>query len=601
LSTYYFYFNFKIKKLLSTLKKLRLLNLSSNKLNTFSKLNDSEEKINDDDENDDDEQVSIETNLKSAIDYFNSEWQPVPTSLNKCSHLYDNLTTLILNSCFIDLRIIECLLDRLACLTELHLASNNYKTVNFNKSFRKSSLKILYFNNNLIKSWPEICKLGRCFPNLENLVISENNISTLDEPPGEQHNQSNSSAVVFKNLSLLIINKLKINDWSSIDHLRKFPSLRHVRIQNIPLLESLSDDEKYFVLVGHLDNNIHSLNGSHITLDDKEHCERKYLRYFMDCENKPTRYYELESKHGKLDKLIDVSLEISRKVNVKIKYNGKHVYDKIDVRQTVGDFKKYLEKYVGVPSNRFKVFYIDIEAFSMAVYGPEELKHTNRCLYSFNIRDHDEFEIDLKPVPLASSSSMAMANGGALAQQSQNILHSTHSESQLPYHHLHHLHFHHYNSHLNNNSQYQAPYFANTPPMATTTTTTTASKPILIKSNKKVFDSSCNLNSKKATTAACINNSTHANANSSTANSNSAAATAAAAASSSNRVRLSSKKVKPGLGGGLIASKNERIKKEQCTECNSSSSSSSKSSSSSLPANLNCFKGENKIPTVEKG
>lgn len=87
----------------------------------------------------------------------------------------------------------------------------------------------------------------------------------------------------------------------------------------------------------------------------KENCERKYLRYFMDIEQKPSRYFELESKHGKLDRLADVNLEIRKKVNVKIKYNGKHVHDKIDVRQTVGDFKKYLEKYVGLPSNRFKV------------------------------------------------------------------------------------------------------------------------------------------------------------------------------------------------------------------------------------------------------
>lgn len=167
----------------------------------------------------------------------------------------------------------------------------------------------------------------------------------------------------------------------------------------------------------------------------------------MDVEQKPRRYFELESKHGKLDKLVDVNLEIRKKVNVKIKYNGKYVHDKIDVRQTVGDFKKYLEKYVGLPSSRFKVFYIDIEAF--AVYGPEELKHANRCLYSFGVRDHDEFEIDLKPPmpPLLASSS---ANSVPLVDG-----------NQLPYSHcMHHLHVHHYTSHMNNNSQYHMPFYS---------------------------------------------------------------------------------------------------------------------------------------------
>lgn len=168
----------------------------------------------------------------------------------------------------------------------------------------------------------------------------------------------------------------------------------------------------------------------------------------MDFEEKPRRYFELESKHGKLDKLADVNLEIRKKVNVRIKYNGKYVNDKIDVRQTVGDFKKYLEtKYVGLPANRFKVFYIDIEAFS--VYGPEELKHANRCLYSFNVRDHDEFEIDLKPTP------QTQQTGPLNSSSSANSVLSYDHHNQLPYSHLHHLHFHHYNSHMNNNSQYQ--------------------------------------------------------------------------------------------------------------------------------------------------
>jgi hypothetical protein len=32
----------------------------------------------------------------------------------------------------------------------------------------------------------------------------------------------------------------------------------------------------------------------------------------------------------------------------------------------------------------------------MNMLGPEELKHANRCLHLVNIRDGDEFEINLK-------------------------------------------------------------------------------------------------------------------------------------------------------------------------------------------------------------
>jgi hypothetical protein len=233
-----------------------------------------------------------------------------------------------------------------------------------------------------------------------------------------------------------------------IDQLREFPNLKHVRIQNIPLLKNYTDEEKYYMLVAHLHDSIDSLNGSKITNDDKENCERKYLRHFMDMVNKPKRYYELENKHGKLNKLADVNLDTNKRVYVKIKHGDKHTFEKVDVRQTVGDFKKQLEKFVGYSSSRFRLFYIDIEA--MSILGPEELKHPNRCLYSFNIRDGDEFEIDIKPQPLGQGQANSSSSSPQLSAQ-----------NNLPLNNLPHLHFHHYNSHVNNNSLHQIPIFNN--------------------------------------------------------------------------------------------------------------------------------------------
>ena len=386
-----------------------------------------------------------EDHINSLIDYFNNDWSleraqhdtfinAIPPAIQPSA---SNLHTLILNSCFIDLKVVECLIDKLASLNELHLSSNNYSTVAFKAAFVKPSLKILYFNNNNLNNWSEVLKLGKCFPNLENLVLSHNDLSSLGS---KSDAKAMSTANCFQNLQILIINKLSISEWAAIDQLREFPRLRHVRIQNIPLLSPYNDDEKYYLLVAHLNDSIDSLNGSKISNEDKENCERKFIRHFMDLPAKPRRYFELETKHGKLNKLADVSLEIRKRVQVKIKYGEKNTYRKVDVRQTVGDFKKQLEKLVGYPSARFKLFYIDTEACSMSVYGPEELKHPNRCLYSFNIRDGDEFEIDLKPPP-------------------QPAVHSAASDHQFQ--HVHNLHFHHYNSHMNNNSHHQVPLFFN--------------------------------------------------------------------------------------------------------------------------------------------
>ena len=345
------------------MKRLRFLNLGHNPLC----------------KQDEKEESALEESEESEVDRFEARW---PIELQ-----FEHLNILILNSCFINLDVVERLLERLPNLIELHLASNNYSKVDFSPRFIKNSIEILYFNSNNLTNWNEVCKLGKCFPRLKNLVISHNDI--------ENFTSNLATNKCFQRLEILIMNKLKIDDWSIIDQLSEFPHLKHVRVQNIPLLNPYNDEEKYYLLVSHLSESIISLNGSEISDEDRENCERKYIRHYIDSIHKPKRYLDLERKHGKLNKLADVRLEGQKLVHVKIKFREAQVFEKVDVRQTVGDFKKQLEKFVGHPASRFRVFYIDIEA--MSVYGPEELKYLNRCLYSFNIRDGDEFEIDLKP------------------------------------------------------------------------------------------------------------------------------------------------------------------------------------------------------------
>lgn len=318
--------------------------------------------------------------------------------LDKSSALIDwpsfaNLNVLVLNSCFVDLSTIECLCARLNNLNELHLSSNNYSTVNFTQNFSKPFLKILYFMNNNLTNWSEVCKLGKCFPNLKSLFLGQNNLTNFDSTEF-------SNNICFENLQTLFISDLKIVEWSVFERLRDFPQLKHIRLQNIPLLNPLKDEEKYYLLVAHLHDSIESLNGSKILSQDRDKYERKYIRYFMDAPSKPERYYELEKKHGKLDKLVDVSLEVDNRVQVKIKFGEKHVYEKVDVRQSVREFKKKLEQFVGHPSSKFRLFFIDIEATRISsnysIPNTEELRASDRKLFSFNVRDGDEFEIDLK-------------------------------------------------------------------------------------------------------------------------------------------------------------------------------------------------------------
>ena len=155
-----------------------------------------------------------------------------------------------MNSCFLSLEVIESVLVRLPCLEELHLTANNYSNVSFKENFTSESLKVLYFNNNSLSNWLDVLKFGKCMPNLESLILSENNLSDPDISQVEMIQQS------FTKLHTINLNKLKIQKWNTIDMLRQFSALKNVRIQHIPLLSKHKEEEKYILVVSRLNENL---------------------------------------------------------------------------------------------------------------------------------------------------------------------------------------------------------------------------------------------------------------------------------------------------------------------------------------------------------
>ena len=362
----------KVRKILSSIKKLKLLNLKSN-------------------------QTLSNNQIDSTIHHFKTEWNLFQN---------DSLTTLILNSCQIDLRIIELLINKLNNLNELHLSSNEYEKVNFSNDFCKKSLKLLYFNNNKLNDWKEICKLGKCFSNLEYLCISENELSDIKDesnvdefineaiqPICEENLNHKKIQHYFLNLKTLVMNKLNINDWKTVDKIREFGQLNNVRIQNIPLLNKYKDDEKFFLLICHLGDKIQTLNGSMITKEERESSERKFIRYYMDLPNKPTVFNELQIKHGLVEKLVDIDFKKSEMIQVKIKFGDKNKYQSVNIKQTIDAFKKNLETFVGHKSFKFSLNYIHFRR------GLIKLDKLDKQLISYNVKDGDEFEVKLKVEP----------------------------------------------------------------------------------------------------------------------------------------------------------------------------------------------------------
>lgn len=104
---------------------------------------------------------------------------------------------------------------------------------------------------------------------------------------------------------------------------------------------------------------------------------------------------DLIEKHGNLKPLADISIRASYLIQVHLVYN-QVTYDKeIDVRQTVQQFKKYLQDIFHIPSNRLRVFYVDDVAFNMGFCGPEELKYPQRLLHTYVDVCFDELRLSV--------------------------------------------------------------------------------------------------------------------------------------------------------------------------------------------------------------
>lgn len=100
----------------------------------------------------------------------------------------------------------------------------------------------------------------------------------------------------------------------------------------------------------------------------------------------------MEAKHGKLDPLVEVDLAPQLQVTVMILFNDRRLMHKLYLKQTVNEFKSSLHDLTGLQPSRMRVYYLDKGMGSI----PEEMKYGAKKLYSYCVRDGDEFIVDKK-------------------------------------------------------------------------------------------------------------------------------------------------------------------------------------------------------------
>ncbi|CAF1117969.1 unnamed protein product [Rotaria sordida] len=340
-------------------------------------------------------EISLLLSSLPHVKTINLSFNPFPSHLHILSDKiqWPNLNTLCLNGSYISFEMIIEILKKTLNLEELQICSNNYTIISSDYNFIHNNLKRIYISNNNLTDWKSICHLGYLFPCLETLIASDN--------PLKSFRSDDDVTICLLNLHTLSVDRVQVSEWNDIVALTKLPCLHALRIYSAPLLKSYQKDERFFLLLGYM-KNLKKLNGSDITANERETNERRFIRYYSQRDDKPQRYFDLIEKHGNLKPLVDIQIHAPYLIQVRLIYN-QIIYDKeIDIRQTVQQFKKYLQEIFQIPLNRLRVFYIDDVAFNMGICGPEELKYPQRLLHTYNIHDGDQFHVDLKPDPFKS-------------------------------------------------------------------------------------------------------------------------------------------------------------------------------------------------------
>ncbi|XP_053377364.1 tubulin-specific chaperone cofactor E-like protein [Mercenaria mercenaria] len=297
---------------------------------------------------------------------------------------FPNLKDIVLNSTGVSWSLVAKLLSCFPNLTELHVSLNKYKMVDFPAEFVHKSLIKLFVNKSEIENWTEISKLGVAFPCLQTLNIIDNGICELSPESEFQE---------FQALTDLNISKCQIGSWEEVDKFGHFPALINLRITDLPLVKDWEAKERRQHLVARLPS-IKQLNGSTITETERDEAERAFLRYFMDSEDRPARYAELEKIHGKLDPLANVKFERAVYINLLVKFEEKEELMDIYVNQTPGDLKKLLRNFTGLPVAKMQVYYV--EMFEGKIKDYVELKSLSRKLLSYNMNLGDEIHVHRK-------------------------------------------------------------------------------------------------------------------------------------------------------------------------------------------------------------
>ncbi|XP_056011209.1 tubulin-specific chaperone cofactor E-like protein isoform X2 [Ostrea edulis] len=330
--------------------------------------------------------------------------------LNLCANALDNdswpgddnrgtftaLQNLILNNTGVSWDVTHNFLRLCPSLTEMHLSLNEHEDISLPNPLQTyPTVKKIHMSKNKIKHWSQLHKVGRLFPNLENFVNIESDLENLRSPIEEE----NDMAQIFSKMKTLVLTQTKLGRWEDLERLRHCPALVDLKVLGIPFLEEIAVKPRRQQLVSRLPN-IQCLNGTPISECEREDAERAFIRMYMDSEEKPSRYFELENIYGRLDPLAEVDMSVATILNLAldIAFQGREERIEINTDQKVKDMMKTISNIVGIPASKMKV-YQKIVCKGQLIQTVLMSTFPNKKLWTYYMSTEDIIVCELKTTP----------------------------------------------------------------------------------------------------------------------------------------------------------------------------------------------------------
>jgi hypothetical protein len=152
------------------------------------------------------------------------------------------------------------------------------------------SLELLNLETNKISSWSEIKRLARL--SIKQLYLLGNPIDSIETEDSD----------FFPKLQVLHLHRTLIKDWMTVHQLNKFPSLKELRLKDVPVFKDGSEGRRSDLIARV--SKITVLNGSEITDRRRQDAELYYLDHAFakrgdpNFEQEHPRYAELVKIHG---------------------------------------------------------------------------------------------------------------------------------------------------------------------------------------------------------------------------------------------------------------------------------------------------------------